>query len=341
MAKYRYVYTSFWEDPKVTEKFTPEDKLFFIYLLTNPHTTQIGIYKITKKLIAFEMGYSIESVDSLMVRFVDHHKLIRYNAETREIAIKNWGKFNLNKGGKPIIDCVNKELTAVEDRELIDYVSQGIKSQTIRNLFLKSIGKLDDQKPSDSPENDESKIDENNEELGDTPTYRERYVDKTKTKTKTKTKIKSNSNNSQDENNIKPVDNMHNVDNSELLDEKSNNQNKIPYAEIVQYLNSKAETNYRATTESTRSKIKARWNDGFRLNDFKSVICKKTEEWTGTDMERYLRPETLFGPKFESYLNQKVGAGNTKNNSNKSTFNNFKQRDYDFKELENKLLGIS
>ena len=50
MAIYRHVHVEFWKDPKVLEELTPEDKLFFIYLLTNPNTTQIGVYKITKKI---------------------------------------------------------------------------------------------------------------------------------------------------------------------------------------------------------------------------------------------------------------------------------------------------
>ena len=54
MAIYRHVHVEFWKDPKVLEELTPEDKLFFIYLLTNPNTTPIGVYKITKKQIAFE-----------------------------------------------------------------------------------------------------------------------------------------------------------------------------------------------------------------------------------------------------------------------------------------------
>jgi len=58
-------------------------------LLTNESTTQIGIYQITKKQIAFDMGYSMESAGALHQRFRDHHKIIKYNEETREIAIKN------------------------------------------------------------------------------------------------------------------------------------------------------------------------------------------------------------------------------------------------------------
>jgi hypothetical protein len=119
MAKYRMVRTDFWKNPIVSEEMTPEDKYFYLYLLTNPHTTQIGIYRITKKQMAFDLGYSIESVHSLMERFTRHHKLIRYNPETRELAIKNWGKDNLHKGGKPVMDCIFSELKDVEDTSLI------------------------------------------------------------------------------------------------------------------------------------------------------------------------------------------------------------------------------
>ena len=92
MAIYRHVHVEFWNISKVLEELTPEDKLFFIYLLTNPNTTQIGVYKITKKQIAFELGFSIESVNVLMDRFINNYGLIKYNNDTREICLKNWGK---------------------------------------------------------------------------------------------------------------------------------------------------------------------------------------------------------------------------------------------------------
>ncbi|MDT8717627.1 hypothetical protein IAI10_13220 [Clostridium sp. 19966] len=56
MAKYRHIYTSFWDDQKVMENFTPEDKYFYLYILTNSRTTQIGVYRLPKKIISFEMG---------------------------------------------------------------------------------------------------------------------------------------------------------------------------------------------------------------------------------------------------------------------------------------------
>ncbi|MEH6943564.1 phage replisome organizer N-terminal domain-containing protein [Bacillus sp. JJ722] len=84
----------------------------------------------------------------------------------------------------------------------------------------------------------------------------------------------------------------------------------IPFVDIIDYLNLKASTNYRSSTKKTKDLIKARWKEGFRLDDFKSVIDIKVKEWINDkSMSKYLRPETLFGTKFESYLNQKRGEG--------------------------------
>ena len=135
MSTFRMVHTEFWEDPKVIEEMTPEDKYFFLYLLTNANTTQIGIYQITKKQMAFDMGYSMETINSLLDRFLNHHQLIMYNEETREVAIKNWGKYNLRRGGKPMLDCVFSELKNVKDRALILYVRDGVENDSIRGLY--------------------------------------------------------------------------------------------------------------------------------------------------------------------------------------------------------------
>lgn len=78
------------------------------------------------------------------------------------------------------------------------------------------------------------------------------------------------------------------------------------YQNIVGNLNKCAGTNYRATGKKTQRLIHARFADGFTAADFKTVIDNKVAEWKGTEMAKYLRPETLFGTKFESYLNQKA-----------------------------------
>ena len=81
----------------------------------------------------------------------------------------------------------------------------------------------------------------------------------------------------------------------------------IPYEEIVQYLNQKTGKNFKSTSKATQRHIKARFTDGFVLDDFKQVIDKKCSDWLRDQkMKEYLRPETLFGTKFESYLNSKT-----------------------------------
>ncbi len=129
------VRTGFWTNPEISVEMSPEDKYFYVYLLTNPKTMQIGIYQITKKQIAFDLGYSMESVHSLMERFTLQYKLIRYNPETREVAINNWGKENLLTGGKPIMDCVFSELKEVVDLSLIHYVAKSIDKQEFKSLY--------------------------------------------------------------------------------------------------------------------------------------------------------------------------------------------------------------
>ena len=93
------------------------------------------------------------------------------------------------------------------------------------------------------------------------------------------------------------------IDNILSFEEIEPQKDVIPYQEIVDYLNLKAGTSYRHSTSSTQKLIRARWNEGFRLDDFKQVIDNMTAKWKGDPkMEQYLRPQTLFGTKFESYL---------------------------------------
>ena len=72
---------------------------------------------------------------------------------------------------------------------------------------------------------------------------------------------------------------------------------------VVEYLNKKAGTNYKPSTKDTRRHINARLTEGYSVDNFKTVIDSKCAEWLGTDNQKYLRPQTLFGSKFESYLN--------------------------------------
>lgn len=92
----------------------------------------------------------------------------------------------------------------------------------------------------------------------------------------------------------------------ETTTETSTENISIPFSEVVDYLNKRTGSSYKPTTKRTRELIRARWNEGFTLEDMKKVIDLKTAEWLNDPhWSKYLRPETLFGTKFESYLNQR------------------------------------
>ena len=116
---------------------------------------------------------------------------------------------------------------------------------------------------------------------------------------------------------------------------------------ILTYLNEKVGVNYKFTNTKIINLIKLRLKDGFVVEDFKTVVDKKVEGWKGTSFEQYLNPFTLFGDKFELYLNQKVMKKEEINNTytndyrqqRKLRFDNFTGRSYDYDKLERQLLG--
>jgi hypothetical protein len=119
MAIFRKIHTSFWSDSFVSE-LENDYKLFYIYLMTNERTRQCGVYEITKKQIAFDLGYSIDKVSKLLTYFINRSK-IKYNEKTNEIALGNWLKYNSSTSPK-VQSCINKEFSLVKDTLLIEYV---------------------------------------------------------------------------------------------------------------------------------------------------------------------------------------------------------------------------
>ncbi|WP_198649524.1 conserved phage C-terminal domain-containing protein, partial [Staphylococcus agnetis] len=94
------------------------------------------------------------------------------------------------------------------------------------------------------------------------------------------------------------------INNINRIDILSGDPTSYPYRDVIDYLNERTGKQYKSTTKKNQTVIRARSDEGFSLDDFKKVIDNKVSEWKGTDMEKYLRPETLFGTKFEGYLNQ-------------------------------------
>ena len=116
MAVYRNVQVNFWQDEFILD-LTPEERYFYIYLLTGTKTKQCGIYILPKRLAELEAGYSMETVEKLLNRFVEYGKIL-YDAETKELFIINWLHYN------PIFNaniekCVLRELKTVKSKEFL------------------------------------------------------------------------------------------------------------------------------------------------------------------------------------------------------------------------------
>ena len=143
MATYRKLHTTFWTDPFV-EDLTQEQKLFYLYLITNTKTKQSGIYEITKKYMSYETGFSIKEISELLTYFIRDGKIL-YSEKTNEIAITNWIKYNLSLSHS-VLKCIETDLYEVKDKDLIralykdDYIQllKSVPDAEIRNG--KSVG---------------------------------------------------------------------------------------------------------------------------------------------------------------------------------------------------------
>jgi hypothetical protein len=128
MAISRVVSTDFWNDSKVLDEFSAEDRYFMLYLLTNPRTTQLGIYELSLSKASNELGYSIDVIKVLLDRFETKYDLIKYNKTTGEVAIKNFLRHSIIKGGKPVMDCLLKEEKKVKDKSLLQYIFNNLSN---------------------------------------------------------------------------------------------------------------------------------------------------------------------------------------------------------------------
>lgn len=133
-------------------------------------------------------------------------------------------------------------------------------------------------------------------------------------------------------------------------DKEKDNNIYVPYKEIISYLNEKTGKKLRWDVKSNQKEIKARFNEGYTLDDFKTVIDKKYNEWGRKptkeelqrgikDMRIYLRPKTLFGGNFDDYLNQEQTEKAPTKPPVSRNLNNFERRGYDMDSLEEQLLN--
>ena len=111
MASYRNISMDFWTDSKVVDDFTPEDRYIYLYCMTNPHTNLCGCYEVSIKQIANETGYNNDTVERLLKRLDSAHNVIRYSAQTKELLILNWCRYNWStseKLNKPLLGEIRK-----------------------------------------------------------------------------------------------------------------------------------------------------------------------------------------------------------------------------------------
>ena len=190
-------------------------------------------------------------------------------------------------------DTVYRNLKVLQEKGLIEYIKQGKKDLIKITAKGKTWNEFKDNNSEKNP-NSEQNSEKNPNNLG-----------------KKSEKEPKNSEKNPTNNNT-----IYNYNNTNIL-------NNI-YSSVIDYLNEKTERTgkekYSSTSTKTQKLIKARLREKYELEDFKIVIDKKCKEWLGTDMEKYLRPETLFGNKFESYLKQKTGGNKNGNTGNKRSY---------------------
>ena len=148
MAVYRNLQINFWQDEFVLD-LTPEERYFYIYLLTGTKTKQCGIYILPKRVAELDTGYSMETVEKLLNRFVEYGKIL-YDAETKELFIINWLRYN------PIFNtniekCILRELKTVKSKEFLHkFLRKCLEEECKIPLLLQHFGMPEEEDTSSS-----------------------------------------------------------------------------------------------------------------------------------------------------------------------------------------------
>lgn len=128
MSLKRVVDTRFWNQVDVMERYSSQDKLFALYLMTCPRSTQLGIYSLPKRVIAFDMSLDDAHVGQLLARFQDDYQVIAYSDQTQEVAILDFLTYSLVKGGQPVERLLRNQAEDVRDSQLLVKVFQHLAS---------------------------------------------------------------------------------------------------------------------------------------------------------------------------------------------------------------------
>ena len=133
MARYRMIQTAFWTDTKILDVYAPEEKLLYLYLMTNPHTNLCGCYEISMSQMSSEIGYKKETVKKYLDRLQNVYRSVVYAETTSEILLVNWHKYNWTSSERFRKSLLN-EIALVKDAEFKRYLmdlSEGIDTVSI------------------------------------------------------------------------------------------------------------------------------------------------------------------------------------------------------------------
>lgn len=138
MGVYRSVQVNFWQDEFVLD-LTPEERYFYLYLLTCSKTRQCGIYPLPLRLVEMETGYNRETVEKLLQWFAAYGKIL-YDVETKELYVLNWLRYN-SVTNTNIEKCVLRELKTVKNKEFVHmFLQRCLEEELNIPLLLEHFG---------------------------------------------------------------------------------------------------------------------------------------------------------------------------------------------------------
>lgn len=302
---YRNVETAIWNDPEIADNFTPLDILFWFWLLTNPYNSICGVCKISPRRIADELKigyqYPMDTVSK------NNSKKIGYEYGIDTV-------FQLIEKFKTVYKKIDYDEETQEIIILKFYRYNWTKSNLLLKNVEKNLVKVRTIRYREYLEELIQELSKNGSEIN-TVSIPYRYVTVSVSVTDTV---------------IKGVRGMGEEGKAKVSSSpKKIESNQTVIDTIIGYLNKVAGTSFRSSTEATKKHINARLTEKFTVDNFKTVIDKKVKEWKDTDFAKYIRPETLFGNKFESYLNQpdEKKESSTQFNKKPKTFKEMLERE--------------
>lgn len=297
---YTKVEDLFWRDEKL-KKCSIDARYIFVYLLSNPHRNILGFYYMPKMYAMFDLGMVEERFDKGLGELLDNG-FIKHDEASNVVFVKRFLKYNKLDNKNQVASAIKRidelpntdlfedlletlcELEIDKYDDLIEAVKQKVSLDFLKGFerVSKGYAKQETETEEETEEVKEAEKVSEAEKEAETESGKPDNLSVDET-------VEVLSGNPDETENPKPAGKVIN--------------------DVVEFLNSTVGTGYRASSKKTKSLIKARMNEGYGINDFKTVIMKKSTEWIGSDFEKFLRPETLFGNKFESYLNQKNQTG--------------------------------